>query len=208
VAIVYEEQKNIVRVTGQFCAEQLKQKLLCKLGKVITDIKVEVTCELTKKLDLCLKEHLEIRKSINVAKKECTEVCKKICIETCEGTCKKFCEGNCNKGCKPKICKPCPDKCKPECKSTCEPECNPVTPPKPPPCKEQQLQVTICCSSPCPCFVPSCNNYRCCSCGVVGFPGWFGTGMGSGPGYCGGRPSYSHCSTNVAIIDEPSCSIM
>jgi hypothetical protein len=225
VAIVYEEKKNVVRVTGQFCAEELKKKLLCKLGKVIIDIKVELACDkkVKKILDLCLEEHVEIRKSIDIAKKECVQFCKKLCTETCEGTCKKRCEENCNKGCEQKICKPvCPDKCKqecsskPKCKITCEPECIPaVTPPKPAPCKELQLQVTICCSSPCPCFVPSCNNYRCCSCGVVGFPGWFGTGWGTGPGYCGGRPSWgvesSYCPTNVAIIggyNEPSCSIM
>ncbi|KAF3340685.1 formin-A-like protein [Carex littledalei] len=88
-------------------------------------------------------------------------------------------------------------------------------PPKPPMYPWPPQVTMVCFARPCPCSTAWSNNYRCCSCGVESWPGRCGSGSGSrwgsGPHH-GDRPQWgcepSQQPNIVFESTEPSCSIM
>lgn len=217
-------KNNAVRVSGTFNAEHLKRKLLCQFPKIIKCIdiiepkpKPKPDENKEKFMKKCEERYEEIAKCVEKCKKECEEKYREGCWEKFNCSCK--CKGKCSCDCKGKE----PPKDPPK-----EPVCPRPLPtpvcPRPPPtpvCPWPPQVTTVCCASPCPCFVAWSNNYQCCSCGVVSWPGWGGPGWGSGHS-SGGRPPLWGCEPgrppkwdcepcrppNIVFESTPPCSIM
>ncbi|URE35826.1 hypothetical protein MUK42_03214 [Musa troglodytarum] len=149
-SINYNEKDNNVTISGPFNPECLKKKLLCKLCKVVKDIKIKPDDPPPPKSKPTEKP---IEKPIEKPKEPVKIICCFMpwpdccfrpcpCYEPSKG-CRRCC--SCGWMCCAPEAKPCPPK---ETKRVC---CGKPWP--------------SCCCKPCPCFEQTHGCRRCCSCG-------------------------------------------